>query len=282
MSLNRIGKLIRFWQSQRQKVVLVTGVFDLLHMEHLRFLQKARNAGDRLIVGIESDVRVQSIKGGVRPVNQHKIRLEQIHALKAVDCAFSLPGKFNSQSDWEHFMGTLMPDVYAVSSNSPYQKNKHAICRQFGIRFKVVHQYNPDISTSLLITKLLNSHIADRQPRYRTIVISGHGRGKNMGFPTQNLKIPPHFPYQFGIYAGHVWLKNKKYQGAFHYGPIPTFNQSKASLEVFLLHRRQDIAQNSITFQLIQYIRPILAFSSENLLIKQICRDVELIKTMNL
>ena len=117
------------------------------------------------------------------------------------------------------------------------------------------------------------------QTKYRARVFRGYGRGKKLGFPTLNLKKPNHFPYEYGIYAGYVWLGRKRYQGAFHYGPIPTFAQPKASLEVFLLDRRRDVAAGEVSFEMVQYLRPILAFASEAELFRQIGRDVEQVKT---
>jgi cytidyltransferase-like protein len=280
MMLSKIKGQVKSWKSQGKKIVLATGVFDLLHIEHLRFLEKAKAAGDKLVVSIESDRRAKSIKGSARPINSHKIRLEQLNSLRAVDLAFTLPQKFNTQSDWENFMAVLKPDVYAISSHDTYQENKQGICKRLGIDLQVVHQYNPNYSTSLLITKLLDARILGRTLRYLTTIISGHGRGKDLGFPTLNLKKPPRFPYQHGIYAGYVWLGRRRYKGAFHFGPIPVFGQNKVSLEVFLLNRSRDIRRSTIEFQLIQYLRPIKALATPAELSGQIHKDVELVKTV--
>ena len=122
--------------------------------------------------------------------------------------------------------------------------------------------------------------MANRQTKYRTRVVRGYGRGKSLGFPTLNLEEPKPFPHEYGIYAGYVWLGRKKYQGAFHYGPIPTFGQRKASLEVFLLDRRRDVTADEVSFEMVQYLRPIVAFRSEAELFKQIGRDVEQVKAV--
>jgi cytidyltransferase-like protein len=142
------------------KVVLATGVFDLLHVEHLRFLRKAKAAGDKLIVGIESDARIRGLKGKGRPVNNQRIRQEQMSSLKAVDLAFTLPRQFSSQADWEALMASLKPDLYAVSSHDSYLQNKRAICRKTGIGFRIVHKHNPGFSTSQLIARLLDASSA--------------------------------------------------------------------------------------------------------------------------
>jgi cytidyltransferase-like protein len=155
MTTNQAIKRINSWQQSGKSVVLTTGVFDLLHIEHIRFLTKAKLAGDKLIVGIENDKRVRDIKGVERPVNNHRIRIEQLEALKVVDTAFLLPTQFSSQTDWEQFMRNLHPDTYAVSSHTSYLENKLNICQKFNIDFRIVHQFNPDYSTTNLHQKLL-------------------------------------------------------------------------------------------------------------------------------
>jgi len=158
MSLSQVTRQVKSWQSQGQKVVLATGVFDLLHIEHIRFLKKAKAAGDRLIVGIEADARVKSLKGNARPINNRQLRLEQLNALNAVDLAFTLPRRFSAQTDWETFMALVRPDVYAASSHDSYLKNKRAICQKCNVEFRVVHRHNPRYSTSILIARLLRPH----------------------------------------------------------------------------------------------------------------------------
>ena len=155
MQLATALKQIRKWQRSNQKITLVTGIFDLLHIEHIRFLNKAKAVGDKLIVGIETDVRVSHIKGGGRPVNNANIRLEQLQALKTVDITFLLPEQFDEQEDWEDFIAQIRPDIYAVSSHTSYLANKKAIAEKYGGKLEIVHQFNPEYSTSKLHQKLL-------------------------------------------------------------------------------------------------------------------------------
>lgn len=151
--VKNIANLINSWHQQGYRVVLATGVFDILHVEHIRFLTKAKSSGDRLIVGIETDKRVALIKGPDRPVNYELVRLEQLLALRVVDEAFVLPEKFDSQPDWVGFINLIRPDVYAVSSHTSYLDNKRQICESHGIEFAIVHQFNPSYSTTSLSTK---------------------------------------------------------------------------------------------------------------------------------
>ena len=67
------------------KLVFTNGCFDLLHPGHVDFLTRARQLGDRLVVGINSDASVRSIKGPERPLIQQDHRAAMLLALKVVD-----------------------------------------------------------------------------------------------------------------------------------------------------------------------------------------------------
>lgn len=110
--------------------------------------------------------------------------------------------------------------------------------------------------------------------KFTTLVIKGQGRGKALGYPTFNLKIPKNLSFPPGIYAGYVWIDDQKYQGAFHYGPIPVFSDPTPHLEVFVLDYKSDIFVTVITFELLNYLRPVKNFSSPQALAAQISLDV--------
>ena len=134
--------------------VFVTGIFDLLHVEHMRFLKAAKATGDRLIVGIECDARVKRLKGIIRPICSQEERKEMLEALSVIDEVLILPEQFDTDEDYERILREVKPDVYAVSENSPYLTNKRKICEQCGIELRVVHPYNPEFSTTKLIERI--------------------------------------------------------------------------------------------------------------------------------
>jgi D-glycero-beta-D-manno-heptose 1-phosphate adenylyltransferase len=145
---------INQWKQLKHTVVLATGVFDILHIEHIRFLKEAKATGDKLVVGIESDLRVKSIKGSNRPINNQAIRFEQVSQLKPVDQVFILPQQFDSQADWEDLFATLKPAIYAVSSHTSWLENKQLIAEKYGATLAIVHQFNPDYSTTNIFERL--------------------------------------------------------------------------------------------------------------------------------
>ncbi|MEK7591803.1 MAG: EamA family transporter [Patescibacteria group bacterium] len=114
--------------------------------------------------------------------------------------------------------------------------------------------------------------------------INGKGRGKKMGFPTINLAIPKGFSVENGVYAVKVRLGAELYNGALHYGPIPVFGENKKSLEVYLLDVKNfpnsKVVGKNIVVELVRRIRPVMNFSTIELLRDQITLDVVHIRSI--
>ena len=104
--------------------------------------------------------------------------------------------------------------------------------------------------------------------------VKGHGRGKLLGYPTFNLEIPQNFDLKHGIYACWVWIDDKRYMGAMHFGPVPTYDQTNTSLEIFLLDYSDDRHLDELTFETQEYLRPVKHFQHNNQLTNQIRKDV--------
>ncbi len=85
ISLESLIPLVDGVRKDGQKVVFTNGCFDLLHVGHVRYLAAARNAGDLLVVGLNSDRSVRSIKGGKRPIITQYQRAEVLASLGFVD-----------------------------------------------------------------------------------------------------------------------------------------------------------------------------------------------------
>lgn len=91
MTQNKIKKLsclkniVRQLQKKRKTVVFTNGCFDILHLGHIRYLEKARALGDCLIVAVNSDFSVRRLKGESRPVFGDKERAAVLAALQCVD-----------------------------------------------------------------------------------------------------------------------------------------------------------------------------------------------------
>ncbi len=119
---------------------------------------------------------------------------------------------------------------------------------------------------------------------FTSIHITGKGRGKGIGFPTINLKIPENFDLKDGVYATKVHIEGQSFIGAMHYGPIPVYNETAKSLEVFLLDvdfkQVPETENKKIDVEVKNYIREIRTFSSPIELSRQIAKDVEDIRRL--
>jgi len=103
-------------QPAGQRLVLTNGCFDILHVGHVRYLQKARQLGDFLLVGVNSDASVRSLKGPSRPVNSEMDRAEVLAALACVDAVtiFSEPSA-------DQLIQQLHPQIYTKAGDYDLQ-----------------------------------------------------------------------------------------------------------------------------------------------------------------
>lgn len=103
------GKLISALDKTRQagkKIVFTNGCFDILHVGHVRYLAAARSEGDLLVVGLNSDASVRSIKGDRRPVVDQDQRAEVLASLVCVDYVVVF-----DETDPLRLIQALKPDV---------------------------------------------------------------------------------------------------------------------------------------------------------------------------
>lgn len=85
MPLGMVIEKVKLWHQKGLKVGFTNGCFDLLHQGHIKILREAKQACDKLIVGINSDASVRRLKGPTRPINDEKTRATIISCLKFID-----------------------------------------------------------------------------------------------------------------------------------------------------------------------------------------------------
>ena len=89
------------------KIVFTNGCFDIIHAGHVRYLTTAKNFGDVLIVGLNTDESVRRLKGDSRPINNQFDRAEVLLGLKAVDHVI-----FFGEQTAENLIAQVKPNVY--------------------------------------------------------------------------------------------------------------------------------------------------------------------------
>ena len=84
-TINELKDIAEKLKNHNKKIITTNGVFDIIHIGHIRYLQEAKKLGDVLIIGINSDTSVKRIKGQERPINNENDRAEALAALQCVD-----------------------------------------------------------------------------------------------------------------------------------------------------------------------------------------------------
>ncbi|MGX7687441.1 D-glycero-beta-D-manno-heptose 1-phosphate adenylyltransferase [Flectobacillus roseus] len=80
-AINQVEK----WQSEGKKIVFTNGCFDIVHLGHIDYLEKARKLGDKLVLGLNTDASVNRLKGPTRPVVNEYARSRMMAAFEFVD-----------------------------------------------------------------------------------------------------------------------------------------------------------------------------------------------------
>lgn len=139
-------------RNETMKKVLVGGCFDLIHIGHIYFLEKAKKLGDRLIVLLESDESIRRLKGEHRPIHTQEERKQMLLAIKYVDEVISLPPL---KTDKEYFdvIQTIRPNVIAFTQGDPILTKKMKQAELIGARAVVIPRI-PNISSTSLAKNL--------------------------------------------------------------------------------------------------------------------------------
>ncbi|MFY0651037.1 MAG: D-glycero-beta-D-manno-heptose 1-phosphate adenylyltransferase [Cyclobacteriaceae bacterium] len=99
-------KRIADWKKEGYDIVFTNGCFDILHIGHVDYLEKARRLGGKLIIGVNTDGSVKRIKGENRPLVDENARMRVLAALEFVDCVTT----FDEDTPWL-LISSLLPDI---------------------------------------------------------------------------------------------------------------------------------------------------------------------------
>ncbi|MBE8952823.1 MAG: D-glycero-beta-D-manno-heptose 1-phosphate adenylyltransferase [Quinella sp. 1Q7] len=136
-------------QSGRQ-IVFTNGCFDIIHAGHVRYLTAAKNFGDVLIVGLNTDESVRRLKGDSRPINNQDDRAEVLLGLKAVDHVI-----FFGEATAENLIAEVKPNVYVKGGDYTLDTLPEAkIVQRYGGRVELVNLV-AGRSTTNIVQKIL-------------------------------------------------------------------------------------------------------------------------------
>ena len=151
LSQNDMEKKIKELKEKGKKVVFTNGVFDILHVGHLTYLQEARELGDVLVVGVNSNSSVKVNKGDKRPINDELHRAYMLLGTKFVDYVVI----FNEKTP-EKILELLKPSIHVKGGD--YKKEdlpETKVVEANGGEVQIL-SFVDNVSTTEIINKIVN------------------------------------------------------------------------------------------------------------------------------
>lgn len=152
-TLAQLKKIAQNLKRRRKKIVFTNGCFDILHFGHIKYLEQAKQKGDILIVGLNSDRSVRKIKGKARPLTKQKQRAHILSALTFIDFIVI----FNEKTPYR-LINELRPNILVKGGD--WSKDKivgRDIVRKYNGKV-ITLPYVRGFSTAGLIKKILRQY----------------------------------------------------------------------------------------------------------------------------
>ena len=157
LDYERLRKVVAGFQALGRKVVLTIGSWDGLHIGQVRYIVRAKAAGDLLVVAFDTDRAVKAYKSPHRPIVPEAERAEMITYLKEVDFVTAIDD-VDEDGHWQYgLLKTVKPDVFIAVVDS-YPESQLNDIRSFGVEVIVLPRQAED-STSAAIGRIIKAHL---------------------------------------------------------------------------------------------------------------------------
>ena len=155
-TLDELAKTVQHLKGIGLEIVLTSGSFDLVHLGHVKYLAKAKELGDVLVVGVDSDAKIRRRKGEDRPMVPEQERLEMLAHQRPVDLLYLKP---EDEERWA-LIKAVEPDVLVLTTDHSYSGDEQAELEEIVGRIEIVPR-QATITTSERIRQLY-MHLGDR------------------------------------------------------------------------------------------------------------------------
>lgn len=140
---------VKQWQKSGQKIVFTNGCFDLIHLGHVDYLEKARQLGDKLVLGLNTDDSVSRFKGPERPLQDQNSRARVLAAMQFIDLVVF----FNEDTPFS-LISELVPDILVKGSDYLTENIVGAdVVKKAGGVVKTI-DFVPGYSTTRIVEKI--------------------------------------------------------------------------------------------------------------------------------
>ena len=152
VSQKELKIIVNNFKAQGKEIVFTNGCFDIFHVGHLRYLQEAKKLGDILIVAVNSDLSVKSLKGPTRPINNEADRMELLAGLECVDFVTMF-----EETTAINIVNFIKPDIYVKGGDIKMGKfAEYDTIISYGGRVEIIPlsvTQSRDYSTTNIINK---------------------------------------------------------------------------------------------------------------------------------
>lgn len=155
-SLQQLAELADHLRGIGLRLVLTSGSFDLVHLGHVKYLAKAKELGDVLIVGVDGDAKIRRRKGDDRPMVPQAERLEMLAHQRPVDVIFL---KAEDEERWA-LIRAVRPDVLVLSTDHSYSDAEQEQLREICGEVRILER-QAAVTTSERIRQLY-MHLGER------------------------------------------------------------------------------------------------------------------------
>ena len=142
-------KISQNLKQKNKKIVIAGGCFDILHIGHIRFFEKAKQKGDYLFILLESDENVRKLKGKNRPINPQSDRAEVLSAISFIDYVVLL-NEIKTNDEYDNLIYKIRPAIIATTKNDPQTKHNLRQAKKIDAKVAVVTERIKNKSTTLL------------------------------------------------------------------------------------------------------------------------------------
>lgn len=149
ISTEKAEKISKELKKQKKIVVVAGGCFDIVHVGHIKFLEKAKKQGDFLFILLEDDNNVRKLKGNNRPINNQKDRAQILSALSCVDYVVLL-NEMKNNKDYDDLIFKINPNIITTTKDDPQAVHNKRQAKKINAKISYVINRIENKSTSRL------------------------------------------------------------------------------------------------------------------------------------
>ncbi|HDY72912.1 MAG TPA: hypothetical protein ENH90_02015 [bacterium] len=160
LDYKKLSEIIKAHKTLNQRIICTIGSWDMLHIGHVRYLSAAKDHGDILVVGVDSDRAIKFYKKNpLRPIIPQEERMEMLSYQSFVDY-ISLIDDVNKAGHWQmNLIKAVKPDIFIASSGEAYPIEQRKQIIKFCNHLKILKRQAKKTSTTNIIEKTVKQRL---------------------------------------------------------------------------------------------------------------------------